>query len=149
MTQPRTFRLMHKLARQNAAEYVGRVAPDGWTVRVSPPAKRRAQEERYHAMIGDIASQWQFAGQKWHLEDMKRLLIDAFAEAMRQAGTPLHHDGRVVPSLDGRRVVQLGIQSREFYVAEANQFIEYLFAFGADIGIAWSDEARAPERAEA
>ena len=63
---------------------------------------------------------------------------------MRQAGTPVHHDGRVVPSIDGRRVVQLGIQSRDFYVGEASAFIEYLFAFGVEHDIKWSDEARSP-----
>ncbi len=119
-------------------------APSGWRVHCSPPVKRRAQEERYHAMIGDIARQHQFMGRHWDADDMKRLLVDAFAQAMRGAGTPLHHDGRVVPSLDGQRVVQLGIQTSEFYVAEASEFIEYLFAFGAEHGIEWTDPTLKP-----
>jgi len=79
---------------------------------------------------------------------MKRLLIDEFAEEMRLAGTPLHHDGRVTPSLDGRRIVQLGIQSRDFYVKEASQFIEYLYAVGAERNVVWS-EPKAQEGAAA
>ena len=55
------------------------------------------------------------------------------------AGTPLHHDGRIVPSFDGRRIVQLGIQSRDFYVKEAAAFIEFLYAFGAARGVRWSE----------
>lgn len=49
-------------------------APDGWGVSISEPSKTRAQEMRYHAMIGDIARQYTHAGRKWEPRDMKRLL---------------------------------------------------------------------------
>lgn len=145
MIDRRIFTLAHAEARRRAAEAV-RLAPDGYVVRVSPPGKSRDQEERYHAMIGDIAKQWTFMGRKWDADDVKRILVDAFAEAMRQAGTPLHHDGRIVPSIDGLRVVQLGIQTSKFRKAEASEFIEFLFAWGAEEGIAWSNEYQ-PEEA--
>jgi NinB protein len=146
MIQARTFILAHAEARSRAASLILHDAPDGWRVTVKPPGKNREQEERYHAMIGDIARQWEFMGQKWHPDDMKRILVDAFSEAMRQAGTPLHHDGRIIPSIDGRRVVQLGIQTSQFYKAEASNFIEYLFSFGAEVGIRWSDPTLKMER---
>ncbi|MFA7278927.1 MAG: recombination protein NinB [Sterolibacterium sp.] len=114
-------------------------AADGDKVAISPPGKTRDQEERYHAMIGDIAKVALFMGKKQHKDDWKRLLVDAFAKAMRDAGTPLHHDGRVMPSLDFERVVQLGIQTKDFYIAEASQFIEYLYSFGAENDVKWSD----------
>lgn len=138
MSEKRIFVLgAHPESRQRAIQAV-KEAADGMVVRISPPQKKREQEEKYHAMIGDIARQVEYAGRKWDSEDMKRLLIDEFAEEMRQAGTPLHHDSRVVPSFDGRRIVQLGIQTRQFYVKEASDFIEYLFAFGAQHGVVWS-----------
>jgi len=133
----RTFVLAHDQARSNAARFC-MDAPAGWMVVVSEPAKKRIQEEKYHAMIGDIARQVEHIGRKWDADDMKRLLIDEFADEMRAAGTPLHHDGRVVPSLDGRRIVQLGIQSRDFHVKEAAAFIEFLYAFGAARDVRWS-----------
>lgn len=135
------FILVHDAARANAGKAV-EVAPDGWMVQISEPTKKRIQEEKYHAMIGDISRQVEHIGRKWDLDDMKRLLVDEFAEEMRLAGTPLHHDSRVTPSLDGCRIVQLGIQTREFFVKEAAQFIEFLYAFGADRGVRWT----APER---
>ncbi len=70
---------------------------------------------------------------------MKRLLVDEFADEMRLAGTPLHHDGRVIPSFDERRIVQLGVQTTEFYVKEAAQFIEFLYAFGAMRGVEFKE----------
>ncbi len=115
-------------------------APEGHVVRISEPVKKREQEEKYHAMIGDIAKQCMFMGQRWDSEDWKRFLVDAFAKVMRDAGTPLHHDGRVVPSLDGQRVVQLGIQTRKFYVKEAAEFIEYLYAYGEENGVQWTEK---------
>lgn len=132
------FILAHDTARRGAMAAVSN-APEGHVVTIAEPAKRREQEEKYHAMIGDIASQWKFMGQRVDKDDAKRLLVDAFAKAMRDAGTPLHHDGRVVPSLDGQRVVQLGIQTSKFYKAEASEFIEFLSAWGAENGIEFSD----------
>lgn len=134
----RIFILVHATARANAARYM-QEAPDGHMVVVSEPTKKRIQEEKYHAMLGDIAKHCLFMGKKHDLEDWKRLLVDAFARVMRDAGTPIHHDGRVLPSLDFERVVQLGIQTKDFYVKEAAEFIEYLYSYGAENDVAWSE----------
>lgn len=140
-TTKRFFILAHDVARQRAAEYIAKEAPEGWTVTVEEPKKKRIQEEKYHAMIGDIAAQTLYAGKRWDEGDTKRILIDEFAEDMRQAGAPLHHDGdsRLIPSEDGRRVIQLGIQSREFWVGEAAAFIEWLYAYGDLRDVVWTE----------
>jgi hypothetical protein len=140
----RSFILAHDIARTRACQAV-QDAPVGYLVQISEPTKKRAQEERYHAMIFDIAQQSEYAGRRWEGDDMKRILIDEFADEMRNSGTPLHHDGRLIPSENGRRVIQLGIQSRDFYVREASAFIEFLFAWGSERGVVWTDEARQPE----
>ena len=116
--------------------------PAGYEVLITEPKKKRIQEEKYHAMIGDIARQIKHVGRYWAADDMKRILVDDFAEEMRKAGTPLHHDSRITPSFDGQRIVQLGIQTREFYVKEAAQFIEYLYALGAEHGVVWSEPVK-------
>lgn len=110
-------------------------APNGYMVRFSEANRNAPQNAKMHAMIGEIAGQVEHIGRKWDADDFKRLLVDEFAEEMRLAGTPLHHDGRVIPSLDGRRIVQLGIQSREFTVREASAFIEFLYSFAAQRGV--------------
>lgn len=136
------FRLVHQQAREGAANFILREAPEGWIVRVSEPQKKREQEEKYHAMVGDIARQTTYTGRRWDADDMKRILVDEFAEEMRLAGTPLHHDARLIPSENGRRVIQLGIQTREFYVKEAAQFIEFLYAWGSNRDVRWTEPAR-------
>jgi hypothetical protein len=134
------FVLVHDQARRNAAAYC-MSAPAGLVVRFSDPVKKREQEEKYHAMCGDIAKVVPFIG----LEEWKRLLVDAFVRVMREEAKatgkpdPFADQGRIVPSLDGTGVVQLGIQTRLFSVAIAGQFIEYLYSFGAEHNVIWSE----------
>lgn len=140
MSDKRVFRLVHSTARQLASKACTE-APDGYIVEVKPPPKSRAQEERYHAMTGDIAAQIAIHGRRWAREDMKRLLVDQFSREMKDLGTPLNSGGTVVPSIDGTGIVQLGVQTRNFRKAEANAFIEWLYAFGAENGVLWSETA--------
>ena len=61
------------------------------------------QNAKFHAMIDDIAKQMKQAGSTWTQDDWKRLLIDQWAHETNKKL------GRVAPSLDGERVVQLGL----------------------------------------
>jgi len=146
MSDRRTFFLVHKQAMQLASQYCIQ-APEGWMVTFQEPAKAREQEEKYHAMIGDIAKQCKFMDRKWGREEWKRLLIDAFGRIKAAEGKPLKGWGTVMPSLDGTGFVQLGVQSRHFRKAEASEFVEYLYAYGAENNVVWSGQAR-PEDEE-
>lgn len=137
----RFFRFAHIQARQLAARFCME-APDLWTATFKEPKKSREQEEKYHAQIGDIAAQCEFMGQKWSEEEWKRILIDAFARVKAAEGDPLKGWGRIVPSLDGTGFVQLGIQSRSFSKRIGSEFIEHLYAYGAEHAVQWSDEAK-------
>jgi hypothetical protein len=137
------FVLVHQQARQRATEAI-KAAPDGWVVRISAPRKSRDQEERYHAMLGDIADQWELHGRKWDAESMKRLCIDQFkrdtirdpdfSELWKAMG-----DVEMAPSIDATGVVVLGTQSRKFPKKLASAFIEWLYALGAEVGIVWTE----------
>jgi hypothetical protein len=87
------------------------------------------QNAKFHAMIGNIATEMRKVGSTWSDDDWKRLLIDQWAhETNRKIG-------KVAPSLDGERVVQLGWQSHKFTVQEATEFIEWLYAWGVEKGL--------------
>lgn len=122
-------------------------APEGHCVTISEPKKKRIQESKYHAQISDIADQCLFMGRKWNREEWKRLLIDAYVRVERENAKaegkpePFSGHGEVVPALDGKGFVQLGVQSRRFTSKQAGLFIEYLYAFGAYRGVKWSDTA--------
>ena len=99
-----------------------------FTLEVTSETRSQPQNEMYHAIIGQIAKQAEHAGAKWDGESWKRFLIDQWAsETGRSAG-------KVAPSLDGQRVVQLGLQSRKFNKAEASEFTEWLICWATDKG---------------
>lgn len=104
-------------------------AGKGCQIEVRPLKRTLDQNAKFHAMIGQIAEQMGAAGSSWTVEDWKRLLIDQWASDTNR------RIGSVVPSLDGQRVVQLGLQSAKFSVADATEFIEWLDAWAAQKGI--------------
>lgn len=102
---------------------------------IKAESKSRDQEEKYHAMLGEIATQAQHLGAKWSAEDWKRLLVDLFAKETGLQG------GKIIPSLDGQGIVQLGLQTRNFTKEQAMEFITFLEAWGASNGIIFKDTA--------
>jgi hypothetical protein len=54
----------------------------------------------------------------------------------------LEHQKPGATSFDGHRIVQLGVQSRDFKVKEAAAFIEFLHAFGAQHGVKFEEVLR-------
>ena len=99
------------------------------TMEIKLVSKTREQEEKYHAMIGDIAKQAQHMGAKWSAEDWKRLLVDQY---MRDIGM---YSGKVIPNLDSSGIVQLGMQTRNFTKEQASEFVEWLYSWAANNGI--------------
>ena len=96
---------------------------------IKPESKSRDQEQKYHAMLGEIAAQASHLGAKWDAEDWKRLLVDLFAKETGIQG------GKIIPSLDSTGIVQLGLQTRNFTKEQAMEFITFLEAWGAVNGI--------------
>ena len=97
-------------------------------VEIKYKQRSNEQNEKYHAIIGDIAKQAQHMGAKWNAEDWKRLLVDQF---MRQHSEVT----KVIPNLDNNGIVQLGLQTRHFTKEQASEFVEFLLAWCANNGI--------------
>ena len=125
-------------------------APDGWLAQIID-RKSREQEERYHAMLGDIARQCVHLNRHLDTETWKRLCVDAFRRETlddgRIANYWLRNGVRYMPSLDGSAVIALGEQTRHFPAYVASAFIEWLFAFGAEREVRWTDPTQPPAEA--
>jgi hypothetical protein len=80
----------------------------------------------FHAICADISRQRQWAGQWIDVEGWKRLLVDAWARAEGKT------QGRVVPSLDGQSVVNLGIQTRRMRVGDMADLITFAQAWAVE-----------------
>ena len=117
-------------------------------VRLGEQSKSREAEEKYHAMIGEIADH--IGGDLADKEDAKRILISAFridtrdilADEWAKFG-----DIRMGRGLRGE-VVVLGIQSRHFTSKIAHAFIEWLYAFGTEQGVTFTERVIDPETGE-
>jgi hypothetical protein len=124
------------------------VAGHKFAIRICEQSKSREQEEKYHAMIGEIAQQ--IGGDLADEEDAKRILISAFridsrdilADEWAKFG-----DLRMGRGLRGE-VVVLGIQSRKFTSKLASAFIEWLYAYGAEEGVTFSERFIDPDTGE-
>jgi hypothetical protein len=121
-------------------DFVGQALQSGaLDITVSSASKTRAQESRYHAMIGDISKQVDFDSTQFSAKVWKAKLLDQFQHELALAGTPLSKPGETTISMDGQRVVQIRPESSGFRVKEASDFIEYLYSVGAEHNISWSD----------
>lgn len=97
------------------------------------PKRSLEQNAMFHAMCGEIAQQKQWAGQKLDGEAWKRLLVDAWAREENR------EQGHIVPSLDGRSIVNLGIQTRRMTVAEMADLITWAQAWAVENDVRLSD----------
>jgi len=129
----KSFTLTKSDARQNmvgAWELVTKMVAAGKRVRVTvgemASSRSTEQNDRFHAICHELSQQRQWAGQTIDTEGWKRLLVDCWARATDRG------QGKVVPSLDGYSVVNLGIQTRRLPVGEMSELIEFAQAYCTD-----------------
>ena len=105
------------------------------TLEIKPASKSRDQEEKYHAIIGDIAKQAQHMGAKWDAETWKRLLVDKY---VREIGLT----SKIMANLDNDGLIQLGFQTRKFTKEQASEFVSFLICWCDQIGIELNDDSK-------
>ena len=97
--------------------------------------RSREQNDMFHALCSDVAeARPTWAGHPMDAEGWKRLLVDAWA---RTEGRP---QCRIVPSLDGQSVVNLGVQTRGLGVMDMADLITCSQAWAVDQGIPLHDD---------
>ena len=96
---------------------------------VKKASRSTDQNAMFHSLIDSIAKQMKQVGSAWSADDWKRLLIDQWAH---ETGRKI---GKVAPSLDGERIVQLGLQSHKFTKEEGSEFIEWLLYWMTEKGL--------------
>jgi hypothetical protein len=104
------------------------------TLEIKDAGRSNEQNEKYHAIIGDIAKQAQHMGAKWSAEDWKRLLVQEFC---RQSGL---ESGQIIPNLSGDGIVQLGRQTRKFTKEQASEFVAFLICWCDQNGIELNEQ---------
>lgn len=108
-------------------------------IRISEAKKSRLMEKKYHAMFRDVAGQVQVDGREYTPDIWKRLLMDQFELELSAQGQKLTSPSRTVISLDGQRAVTLSSSTAQFRKSEAGDFIAFLYAWGAEHNVKWSE----------
>ncbi len=108
-------------------------------VKVEPETRRDNHNRHFHSLIAQIARQ--VGGDLADAEDAKRILISAFKIDTRTDPALASEwakfgEFRVGRGLRGETVL-MGTQSRDFTIRLARAFIEWLYAFGIDCGVAF------------
>lgn len=123
--------------QQQAAQIFARLAAwakprlmAGHRLRLSVGEEKRntAQNAKLHALIGEIAAQKEWAGQRWDAETWKRLLTAAW---MRANGERV----LVVPALDGAGVDVVFRPTSRLTKAECSDLLEFVQAWAAQHGV--------------
>lgn len=102
---------------------------------VKAEKRNTAQNAKLHALIGEIAAQKEWAGQRWDAEVWKRLLTAAW---MRANGERV----LVVPALDGAGVDICFRATSKLTKAECSDLLEYVSAWAAEHGVQSAHEER-------
>ena len=105
------------------------------TLEIKDASRSNEQNEKFHAIIGDIAKQAQHMGAKWDAETWKRLLVDKY---VREIGLT----SKIMANLDNDGLVQLGFQTRKFTKEQASEFVAFLICWCDQNGIELNDDSK-------
>ena len=92
------------------------------------PRRSKDQNKKLWPMLTDLSKQVDWYGQKLSPEDWKHVLTASLTKQ------------RAVPGIDGGFVV-LGVSTSRMNKDLFSQLIELIYAFGAEQGVRWSEQA--------
>jgi hypothetical protein len=121
--------LANDMIRAKAADWCRRL-PKDTRIEFKGPKRTIPQNDRMWAMLTDVSQQVKWHGLKLSADDWKLIFLDG-----------LGHELRMVPNINGTGFVNLGRSSSKLSVEEMTNLIELIFAFGAQHGVVFGDEA--------
>ncbi len=127
MTDRALLILANDTVRQRAVKWIMGV-PQGTRVEFRGPQRTLDQNDRMWAMLTDVARQHEHHGKRYDTGTWKVIFL-----------TALGREVSFVPSLDGKSFIPLGTSSSKLSKSEMSDLIEFLFSWGAENGIVWSD----------
>lgn len=127
-----TLILTDSSQRLKATSWVNKV-PVGTRVEFKAPKRTLPQNDRFWAMLTDIADQLRWHGMKLTADDYKLIFLDA-----------LKREIRIVPNIDGNGFVNLSRSSSDLSREEMSDLMEIMAKFGADHGVRFHEPAREP-----
>lgn len=112
-----------------------------WVLTIKPATRSSAANAKFHAMLGEIAAQKEWAGAKRDSETWKRLLTAAWTRARGE-----HTE--FLPALDGVGIDIVFRRTSSLSRSEMSELIEFVHAWGAEAGVIFRDDEIDPETGE-
>jgi hypothetical protein len=129
-----TFILVHEEARRRALDAV-RNAPDGYVVKIQPPTRTLDQNGLIHPVVRAIKSHMETHGARKRSEDWWRYYLLGKFAGSEVCEDPDGSGGVVVMN---RETGTSGMDKER-----ASEFIEWMYAWGSEIGVMFGDEVAA------
>ena len=121
--------------RRKAAAWCGK-APTFTRIEFKASKRTLPQNARLWAMLTDISTQKEHCGRKYTADQWKVLFLHACGRAVQ-----------FMPSLDGSTFLPWGQSSSDLSKDEMSELIEFLFHWGAENGVVWSDPTQKADAA--
>lgn len=103
-------------------------APPGTRVEFKGPQRTPEQNDRMWAMLTDIARQKRINGKRYSTDQWKVMFLKACGQEVQ-----------FIPTLDGESFIPYGQSSSDLSIPEMTALIEFMFAWGAENAVVWSD----------
>jgi len=130
MSAGQTIRLVGDSQRAYAHRLIEK-APAGAVLNVREATRTGEQNAKMWAMLSDI-SRAKPGGRTLTPDVWKALFMHA-----------LDHSLRFEPALDGKGMVPVGFRSSHMTKPQMSDLIEFMYAWGGEHGVHWSEEAQA------
>jgi hypothetical protein len=92
-------------------------------------SRTQEQNSKLWPMLTDISNHVEWFGKKHGKDDWKDIITGSFRKC------------EFVPNIDGTGFVVLGMRTSKMGKREFSALIEYIYAFGADKGVPWSEKS--------
>jgi hypothetical protein len=116
-------------AREKAIRWI-RTAPINTRVEFKEPKRSLPQNDRFWAMLTDVAQQATHGGRKYTPDQWKVIFLHACGR-----------EAQFVPALDGGGFIPLGQSSSDLSKAEMSAAMEFIAAWGAHNSVVFHDQA--------
>ena len=124
----RKFVILSEIIRERAIEYL-RALPLGSMLQIREGEGRSLdQNALLWPLLEDVSEQVLYHGNKLSPDDWKDVFSASLAGELRMA-----------PTLDGQRIVLLGLRTSKMTKKKFSQLIELIYAYGTEKGVEWSE----------
>ena len=129
----RALVVINSIAERNKAAAWVMKAPIGTRVEFKASKRSLPQNDRFWALLTDVATQVTHLGQKYTPDQWKVLFMHACGREVQ-----------FLPGLDGKTFLPWGQSSSDLSKAEMSDLMEFIVAWGCENGVTFHDaEARA------